>query len=213
MSETIPFAAFDDLPDWRVLFDGAFAHYRTGSFATGVEFVDRIGALASAADHYPDLDLRPDGATVRLSMLAARGLRQRDHDLAQQISAVARELELTADPSAVQVIQFAIDRLVPADVQPFWRAVLGYAEWGEEDVVDPHRRGPSIWFQDLDAPRPQRNRIHVDVCVPADIAQSRVDAAMAAGGRMVNDANAPQWWTLADAEGNEVDVATMYGRG
>ena len=36
-------------------------------------------------------------------------------------------------------------------------------------------------------------------------------AALAAGGRMVREAS-PTWWTLADAEGNEVDVTSATGR-
>jgi 4a-hydroxytetrahydrobiopterin dehydratase len=90
--------------------------------------------------------------------------------------------------------------------------VLGYEEKGEDDLIDPRGRGPSIWFQPMDAPRPQRNRIHVDVAVPHDQAEARVAAAIAAGGRLVTDEWAPAWWTLADAEGNEVDVATWRGR-
>ena len=62
--------------------------------------------------------------------------------------------------------------------------------------------------QPMDAPRPQRNRVHIDVWVPHDQAEARVAAAIAAGGRLVTDEHAPGWWTLADAEGNEVDVAT-----
>ena len=37
---------------------------------------------------------------------------------------------------------------------PFWRAVLGYGQVGDEDLLDPYRRGPSFWFQQMDAPRP-----------------------------------------------------------
>jgi 4a-hydroxytetrahydrobiopterin dehydratase len=59
----------------------------------------------------------------------------------------------------------------------------------------------------MDAPRPQRNRIHVDLYLPQDVAEARIAAALAAGGRIVNDEHAPHWWTLADPEGNEVDVA------
>ena len=60
----------------------------------------------------------------------------------------------------------------------------------------------------MDAPRPQRNRVHVDVFVPNDAAEARVAAALAAGGRLVDDSHAPDWWTLADAEGNEVPPGT-----
>lgn len=95
---------------------------------------------------------------------------------------------------------------------PFWRAVLGYREVGDEDLIDPLFQGPPFWFQQMDAPRPQRNRIHIDVYVPHDQAEARVAAALAAGGHVVSDENAPGWWTLADAEGNEVDVASWPDR-
>ena len=90
---------------------------------------------------------------------------------------------------------------------PFWAAVLGYDRSSDEDVVDPLSRGLQVSFQQMDATRPQRSRIHIDVSVPRDQAEARIAAALAAGGHIVNDAHAPRWWTLADAEGNEVDVA------
>ncbi|HEX8580806.1 MAG TPA: VOC family protein, partial [Acidimicrobiales bacterium] len=140
------------------------------------------------------------------------GLDARYVDLARRISAAAGEAGATADPAAVQDVQTAIDAMEIPSVRRFWAAVLAYEEWGDEDVVDPHRQGPPIWFQQMDAPRPQRNRIHFDVFVPHDQAQARIVAALAAGGRMVSDANAPASWLLADPEGNEVCVATWQGR-
>jgi 4a-hydroxytetrahydrobiopterin dehydratase len=202
----------DGVEDWRVVAFGACAHFRTGSFATGVALVNAIGQLAGAANHHPDIDLRYAGVTVRLFTHDVGGLSQRDVELARQISAAARELEFPADPAAVQDVDFTIDALVGPDVMPFWRAVLGYQQVGDEDLLDPYWRWPSIWFQQMDAPRPQRNRIHVDVWVPHDQAEARVAAAIAAGGRLVTDRHAPKCWTLADAEGNEVDVATWMGR-
>ncbi|MGH2391105.1 MAG: VOC family protein [Chloroflexota bacterium] len=200
--------------DWRFLlfFNGVCAYFKTGSFAVGIALVDAIGRLADAANHHPDVDLRYAGVTVRLRSHDVDGLSERDIKLARQISAAARELGIPADPAAVQTVQIAIDALVSPAVRPFWRAVLGYREVGDEDLVDPHGRGPSIWFQQMDAPRPQRNRIHVDISVPHDQAEARIAAAIAAGGRLVSDRHAPSWWTLADAEGNEVDVATWMGR-
>jgi 4a-hydroxytetrahydrobiopterin dehydratase len=194
------------------VFAGACAHFRTGSFARGVALVDAIGAAASAAGHDPDVDLRPEGVSVCLPEHDTGGLGEGYVPLARQISAAARELGVPADPAAVQTVQLAMDALVGAEVMPFWRALLGYGQVGPEDLVDPHRRGPSIWFQDMDAPRPQRNRVHVDVSVPHDQAEARIAAALAAGGRLVSDSHAPQWWTLADPEGNEADVATWVGR-
>jgi 4a-hydroxytetrahydrobiopterin dehydratase len=59
----------------------------------------------------------------------------------------------------------------------------------------------------MDKPREQRNRIHIDLSVPRDQAEARIAAALDAGGRIVTDAFAPNWWTIADPEGNEVDIA------
>jgi 4a-hydroxytetrahydrobiopterin dehydratase len=169
--------------------------------------------VAGAAGLDPDVDVRTDGVTVRLKRRSAAGLDEDDVALARQISAAARDLELPVDLTGLQNVQVAIDALVLPDVMPFWRAVLGYAPQGDEDLVDPRLQGPPFWFQQMDAPRPQRNRIHIDLYLPHDQAQARVDAALAAGGHVVNDENAPGWWTLADAEGNEVDVASWPDRG
>jgi len=201
-----------------VLGEGACAYFRTGSFTAGARLVHAIGELAGLGEHHPDLDLRHEGVTVRLLTTADDwyGLTERDLDLARQISAVARQLGLSADPSALQTVQVSIDALVGSEVMPFWRAVLGYEyrpDSPDEDLIDPRGRGPSLWFQEMDAPRPQRNRIHIDVWVPHDQAEARVKAAIAAGGRLVTDEHAPGWWTLADPEGNEVDVATWMDHG
>lgn len=198
--------------DWREVGIGACACFRTGSFAKGVALVDEIGRLADALNHHPDVDLQHATVTVRLFTHDILGLSDLDAQLARQISAAARTLEADADPTAVQSVQLTMDALVTADVRPFWRAVLGYQEVGDEDLLDPRGRGPSIWFQPMDVPRAQRNRVHVDVFVPYDAAEARVAAALDAGGRLVDDSHAPHWWTLADAEGNEVDVATTFGR-
>jgi 4a-hydroxytetrahydrobiopterin dehydratase len=207
----------DGVEDWRVLGEGACAYFRTGSFAAGGRLVRAIGELAGLDHHHPDVDLRFEGVTVRLLTVGDDwwGMSARDVELARQISAVARELGFPADPTAVQTVQVTVDALVAPEVMPFWRAVLGYeyrSDSPDEDLVDPRGRGPSLWFQRMDAPRPQRNRLHLDVWVPHDQAEARVAAALAAGGRLLSDEHAPEWWTLADAEGNEVDVATWLER-
>jgi 4a-hydroxytetrahydrobiopterin dehydratase len=217
MTETMTPEQFHDavgFDDWRVLlfFNGACTYYRTGSFAKGLALVNAIGELAEAADHHPDIDLRIEGVTVRLKSFDVGWLTQRDVKMATQISALAHEQGLSADPTAVQEVNLTIDALSRPEIMPFWRAVLGYEQVGDEDLVDRHRHGPSIWYQDMDAPRPERNRIHVDISVPHDQAEARIAAAIAAGGRLVSDEHAPMWWTLADPEGNEVDIATWMGR-
>jgi len=211
MSETVTPQRFHEAA-WRVVRDDASTRFRTGSFAAGVALVNAIGRLAEDANHTPDVDLRPDGVTVRLRTEGVGGLSEREVVLARQISEAARELGVPVDLTGLQIVQVAIDALVIPDVLPFWRAVLGYREVDDEDLIDPHFQGPPLWFQQMDAPRPQRNRIHIDVYVPHDQAEARVAAALAAGGHVVSDENAPGWWTLADAEGNEVDVASWPDR-
>jgi 4a-hydroxytetrahydrobiopterin dehydratase len=184
MTDRVTGKQFDESPgveDWRALWGGGFActHFQTGSFSTGAALVHAISELTAAANHHVDVDLRPEGATVRLFTYDPGGLSNHDAELARQISAAARKLGVSADPSGVQHVQVSIDALVTAEVRPFWRAVLSYQTVGDEDLLDPHRCGPPFSFQQMDAPRPQRNRIHIDVYVPRDQAEARIAAALA----------------------------------
>lgn len=203
---------------WRVVSDGACAFFQTGSFAAGATLVGEIGRLDGVDDHPPDVDLRPDGVMVRLVTVADDyyGMSRRDVDLARRISALASQQGVAADPSAVQSVLVIPGAPDIAGVTPFWRAVLGYEpriDSPDEDLVDPHGRGPAFWFERMEEPRPGGGgAIHVAVWVPPEQAEARVAAALAAGGRMVRDQFAPAWWTIADAAGNEVDIATITGR-
>jgi 4a-hydroxytetrahydrobiopterin dehydratase len=210
MMEPIAPSRFHDL-DWRVLAYAACTHFRTSSFAEGARVAEAIGRLADESGALPDLELRSNGLTVRLAVNEMGLLTEQDLSLAGAISAAARDLGVAVDLSHVQMIQIAIDALVIPDVMRFWEAVLGYRAFGDV-LVDPPFEGPTVWFQQMDAPRPQRNRIHVDLYLPQDQAEARIAAALAAGGRIVNDEHAPHWWTLADPEGNEVDVAPWPDR-
>jgi 4a-hydroxytetrahydrobiopterin dehydratase len=212
MTDRITGRQFDESPgteDWRALWGGGFActYFPTGSFRAGAALVHAISQLPAAANHHVDVDLRSEGVTVRLFTHDPGGLSSHDVEVAREISAAARKLGVPADSSGVQHVQVSIDALVTAEVLPFWRAVLAYQAVGDEDALDPHRYGPPFTFQQMDAPRPQRNRIHIDVYVPRDQAEARIAAALAAGGHLANGTEAPNWWTLADAEGNEVDLA------
>jgi 4a-hydroxytetrahydrobiopterin dehydratase len=221
MSEHLTIRAFHEtegVGDWRVIGDGACAFFPTGSFAAGARLVRAIGELPDIDDHAPDVDLRPDGVTVRLVTLNAEymGMTTRDAEVARRISEVARGLGLTADPSMVQSVLVIPGAPAVGDVMPFWRAVLGYEprlDSPDEDLVDPRGRGPAFWFEAMDEPRPDGGgAIHIAVWVPYAEAEARVAAALAAGGRMVRDDRAPAWWTLADAAGNEADIATTEFR-
>ena len=212
------FRESDGVADWRVLADGAYAFFRTQSFAAGARLVGAIGELAGVDDHHPDVDLRRGGVTVRLITVSGDyfGMSGRDVDLARRISALSREHDATAEVSSVQAFLVIPGAPATAEVMPFWEAVLGYRRRGDspdEDLVDPQDRGPGFWFESMDEPRPGGfGAIHVAVWVPGEHAEARVAAALAAGGHLVRDKDAPASWTLADAVGNEVDVATTETR-
>jgi 4a-hydroxytetrahydrobiopterin dehydratase len=208
----------EGVEDWRVLGDGACAYFRIGSFAAGARLVKAISEVPGVDDHHPDIDVRHDGVTVRLITLTDDycGMSLRDVEMARQISAAAREQGLSADPSAVQSLLVIPGAPFRAEVMPFWRAVLGYEPRRDspaEDLVDPRGRGAAFWFEQMNQPRPDGGgSIHVAIWVPYEQAEARIAAALAAGGRMVRDEFAPSWWTLADASGNEADIATAMGR-
>jgi 4a-hydroxytetrahydrobiopterin dehydratase len=202
----------DGVDDWRVLWAVAFALYRTGDFATGLKLVAEIGRLAEAAGHHPDLNLRAGVLEVRLVTKEHWSLTDVDLTLARQISAAAAGLGVSADPHRTRTWEFALDAVEVDKVRAFWCAVLGYELAGDTDIVDPDGLYPPVYVQQMDVMRTGRNRIHIDVGVPHDQAEARVAAALAAGGTVVNDRFAPSWWTLADPEGNEVDLATWIGR-
>ena len=202
--------AFHDaggVDEWRVLFWGAYAHYRTDSFAQAADFAAALIPVAEAAQHFPDVDVRPEGVTVRTFSRRDGALSERDVALAQAVSRVAREWKLTPDPSRLQVVGIAVAQGEGVDTRPFWQAALGYDQLGDEDAIDPQRRNAHTWFHRIRSGEPGRGRVHIDVSVPADQAEARVAAAVAAGGRIADDSNAPGAWTLASADNHGVDIA------
>lgn len=213
------FRESEGVADWRIVgSDGACAFFPTRTVGESARLVQAIGGLAGVDSHQVAIDVRKDGVTVSTITLTAEymGLTTHDLELARGVSAAAGALGLSADPTKVQsylVIPGAPD---VAAVMPFWRAALGYEPRPDspaEDLVDPRGRGPGLWFEPMEEPRPGGvGAIHVVVWVPYEQAEARVAAALAAGGRLVRDGSAPAWWTLADAAGNEVDIATTQGR-
>ena len=210
---------------WRLVLGELRTEVRTGSLVLAADVAARAATVAGAEGHLR-LDVRADRVLLSLQTAAAAWVTERDIELARNISTVVDETRLETvsgvgldggGERAVQVIEIGIDALDAAAIRPFWRAVLGYVDepgrsgpW--DGLIDPLGQGPAVWFQRMDAPRPQRNRIHFDVSVPHDEAESRIGAALAAGGTLINDARAPAFWVLADAEGNEACVTTWQGR-
>jgi 4a-hydroxytetrahydrobiopterin dehydratase len=210
---------------WRYILGSLRTCVRVGSLGQAASVTARVAATAGdeAGDRLR-ADIRADRVILTLRSVSSALVTARETGLAHRISASVRELGMATDAESgdggwtpVQVVEIGIDALDIASVRPFWQAVLGYqdepgASGGEGGLVDPGGQGPTVWFQQMDAPRPQRNRIHFDVAVPHDAVGRRIEGAIAAGGRLVYDAEAPAFWVLADAEGNEACITTWQGR-
>jgi 4a-hydroxytetrahydrobiopterin dehydratase len=207
------FHAADGADAWRVLPEGAYAFFRTGSFAEAARLVEAISGLVGDGDA-PHVDIRDDGVTVLLRAFKGEnfGLVRRDLKLARSIAATALETGLTADPSAIQSLSVIPGATERRAIMPFWQGVLGYIprpDSPDEDLVDRHDRGAPFWFEEMEQLRADgAGSIHVVVWVPWDEAEARVAAGIAAGGRLVRHVVEEGFWTLADPAGNEVDVAT-----
>ena len=207
---------------WRYVLGDFRTEVLTGSLPLAADVAARAAALPHAEGHLR-MDIRQDRVVLRLQTAAVDWVTPRDVELARRISAVTEEFRLTTQAGtdegarSVQALEIAIDVLDMAKVRPFWQAVLGYTDEPGRDgppngLIDPLGQGPAFWFQQMDAPRPQRNRIHVDVSVPHDEAHQRIQDTLAAGGTLLSDAEAPAFWVLADPEGNEACVCTWQGR-
>jgi 4a-hydroxytetrahydrobiopterin dehydratase len=176
------------------------ATFRAPTYESAAALVPRVAGVSGA-----DVDLRPSGVLhVTLSADDVAG--------AEAVSALATDAGLVSEPAAAVTTELAIDAMDIAAVRPFWRAVLDYVDDGDDAVADPKRIGPAVWFQQMDEPRPQRNRVHVDVTVPHDVAEERIAAALDAGGTLLSDREARAFWVLADPEGNEACICTWQDR-
>lgn len=208
---------------WRLVLGTLITHVPVDSLIAAVRVAESaVNAADADATGHLSVDLCDDRVVLRLQDRATRTITESDLRLAGRITGALSEAGwvTVAGDAAVppQTMEIAIDALDIASVRPFWRAITGYVDLPDATylppgaLVDPLGRGPTIWFQQMDSPRPQRNRIHLDVDVPPEQAGARITAALAARGRLVSDAAAPAFWVLADAEGNEACICTWQGR-
>jgi 4a-hydroxytetrahydrobiopterin dehydratase len=210
---------------WRYLLGTLSVSIPVGSLPQAIEVAAAaVAASGDDADDHLRVDVRPDRVELSVQTRARGAVTGRDAQLARHIADAVDRLGLrpagpTSDesPRPVQMLEIAIDAQDIGTIRPFWKAVLAYVDEpgrnGPEDaLVDPTGQLPALWFQQMDAPRPQRNRVHLDITVAHDEAQARVRAALDAGGRLMDDSFARSFWVLADAEGNEVCVCTWTDR-
>jgi 4a-hydroxytetrahydrobiopterin dehydratase len=178
------------------------------SLSGAAALVEPVVAAADRLGVHPDIDLRPEAVVVRVPYRDPQGIPAAAAAFAAEVSRAAAHLGLTPEPSRAQSINIYVAQHSEADVRPFFQAALGYEPFGDTDAVDPLRSGPQLAFNPINGDVAARGRTHFDVFVPADQAQARVDAAVAAGGRLVDDSHAPAWWTLASPDNHGVDIAS-----
>ena len=199
------FLQADGLEDWVVLHGGPSAVFLTASLADAAELARTIAQLTGLDGTQAQLTIVSKCLTVRLTREIWK-IESEHISLAREISKVAKSLGAVADPKRVQEVQFAIAAKPEAIDLEFWRAVLGYVPMMDDNAIDPLGVSSTVWMQDLDADKPLRHAMHLDVSLSRDQAQARVDAAVKAGGVIVNASHAPSWWILADRSGNKVCV-------
>ncbi len=200
------FLATDGVDDWVVLHGGATAAFRVGSVREAARLAEAVAQVPGLEGSGALLTIGDDRLTVRLSRDLWQ-LESQHVDVARAVSAVARASGADADRSAVQEVQLAIAAKPDAIDVNFWRTVLGYTPMADDNAVDPLGHGTTVWMQGLDEEKPLRHAMHIDVSVAREHVEARLEAALAAGGRIVDDSNAPEYWTLADQAGNRVCIA------
>jgi 4a-hydroxytetrahydrobiopterin dehydratase len=199
------FLIAEGVDDWVVLHGGATAVFRVRSLSEAAHLANAIADAPGIAGVGVLLSLADTQVTVRLSR-DLWNLEESHVQLARNVSAIARDHAAVPDRAAVQEVQIAIASKGDEIDVGFWRAVLGYIPMADDNVVDPLGHGSTVWMQEIDQAKTLRHAIHIDVSVAHEQVQSRLEAALAAGGHIVDDSHAPSHWTLADRAGNRVCI-------
>ncbi len=199
------FRTAEGVGDWAVLHGGATAVFRVHSLGEAVRIADSIANAPAIASAGVLLALADDRVTIRLTR-DLWALEATHIELARAISAAAREHGAVPDRAAIQEVQLAIASKPAAMDVGFWRAVLGYLPMADDNAVDPLGHGSTVWMQELNEDKSLRHAMHVDVSVPREHVGARLKAAVAAGGRIVDESHAPSHWTLSDEAGNRVCI-------
>jgi 4a-hydroxytetrahydrobiopterin dehydratase len=199
------FLAAEGVDDWVVLHGGATAVFRVQSLGEAARLAEAVAKVPGLEGSGVLLTMADASLTVRLSRDLWQ-LAPRHVELARAVSGIAQAHGAAADRAAVQEVQLAIAAKRDAIDLGFWRAVLGYGPMADDNAIDPLGHGSTVWMQELDEAKPLRHAMHVDVSVAREHITARLQAALAAGGRIVRKTDAPLSWTLADRAGNRVCV-------
>ena len=132
-------------------------------------------------------------------------------------------------------IQVTFDTTDPHAQAKFWSQVLGYEVEDNGDYVDnliatgalpeearvkvdgvsafrdvaacrdPEGQGPRLYFQVVPEQKTAKNRVHLDIPVPADRRKAESERLQELGATLlwITDDRGPETYTLQDPEGNE----------
>lgn len=204
------------LADWRKLVQALHARYAVPDYVVAATFVTAVAQAAEAAGHHPDLRLTRGFLDVSVCTHEdGLWVTRQDLDLARRISQIARENALEPEPGAVTQLELALDTARDAVLGPFWSALLTGSPDNtiHDSVFDPTGRVPGLWFQATEEHEAPRQRWHVDLWLAPEVADGRIAAAVAAGGSVVDDSEAPAFTVVADPDGNRACICTSLGRG
>ena len=201
----LSFLGAEGVEDWVVLHGGATAAFRVGSLSDAVQLAEAITKVPGISGAGVLITLGDCRLTIRLTR-DIWSLESHHIQLAQAISEVARKQGAVVERDVVQEVQLAIAAKSEAINIDFWRAVLGYEAMAPDNAVDPLGHGSTVWMQELDRDKPLEHAMHVDVSVARENVMARLEAAVAAGGRIVDDSHAPSHRTLSDQAGNRVCI-------
>ena len=71
--------------------DGALVReYEFSDFKSALAFVNKVGELAEAVNHHPDIELGWGRVKVSLTTHSEGGITDKDHSLARKIDAISR---------------------------------------------------------------------------------------------------------------------------
>lgn len=190
---------------WVVLHGGAIAAFSVSSLMEAARLSEAVTRIPGLEGSGALLTLTDTALTIRLTRDIWH-LEERHINLANSISEIARHHGAVANPAAVQEVQIAIAAKQESIHLEFWRAVLGYLPLSSDNTCDPLGHGSTVWMQELDEAKTLRHAMHIDVSVAREYVALRLQSALAAGGRIVDDSHAPKHWTLADRAGNRVCI-------
>jgi 4a-hydroxytetrahydrobiopterin dehydratase len=218
-----------NLRDWRKLAQGLHARYLVEDFDAGVRFVAAVGEAGDVLGHHPrvsiskghvDLELVTQDAIYRDdegTEHVIEWVTQQDVSLARRITEIALDHQAEADPASVSEIELGLDTSRSATIAPVWAALLTGSPESQgrgspsDEIRDATGRVPNLWFGDVDEGDALGPRFHIEVYVAPEVAEKRIASAVAAGGTVVDDSEAPSLTVIADQDGNKgvvcVDVS------